>query len=127
MFASALLLLPELVMAGLMLAPPAGTGLGAYAEDFRVWCLGAEEGTGAVNWAYAAGMLSPPLFVAATIAWVWGQSLAGLRASPVLALRPTLAAVACVIAGGALFVLVGPAPASGETHSPRVAARTLHR
>jgi protein SCO1/2 len=123
-FALGVLMLYEVVLVGLMLVPPSSAGLGAYAEDFRVWCLGAEDGTGAVNWAYAAGMLSPPLFVAATIAWAWGRSLAGLRGRPGTALRPTLAAVACVVAGCALFALVGPAPASGEMTFPAESLRT---
>ena len=123
-FALSLLLLYELVLVGLLFVPPSDAAWGAYAADFRVWCLGAEDGTGAVNWAYAAGMLSTPLFVAATIAWVWGRSLAGLRNSPASALRPTLAAVACVVAVCGLFALVGPAPASGEMTFPAESLRT---
>ena len=123
-FALSLLLLYEFVMVGLMFVPPSNAGLGAFADDFRVWCLGAADGTGAVNWAYAAGMLSPPLFVAVTIGWLWGRPLAELRARPAAAVRPTLVAAGFVLAGCAVFVLAGPTPASGEMTFPAESLRT---
>lgn len=126
-FTLSLLLLYEVVLVGLMLVPPSSSGLGAFAEDFRVWCFGAEAGTGSVNWTYMTGMISPPLFVAATIAWLWGRSLAELRARPSAAVRPTLVAVAFVVAGCGVFALFNPPPASGELPFPAEALRTHFR
>lgn len=126
-FALSLLFLYEVVLVGLMLVPPSDAGLGAFAADFRVWCLGYDAATGRANWGYAAGMVSPPLFVAATIAWLWWAPLAALRAKPATAGRPVLSAALLVAVGAGALALYAPRPARGELPFPAESLRTAHR
>jgi protein SCO1/2 len=126
-FALGVLLLYELVLVGLMIAPRSDAGLGAFAEDFRVWCFGSDAATGRANWGYAIGMISPPVFVIATVAWLWWAPLAALRRSPARAVRPALAALLLVVAGAGATVLYAPRPARGELPFPADALRTEHR
>lgn len=126
-FALGLLAFYELALVGLMFAPRADAGLGAFAEDFRVWCLGADPATGRTNWGYAIGMISPPLFVIATVAWLWWAPLAALPRRPARAVAPVLAALVIVAAGTAAATLYVPRPEGGELPFPAEALRTSHR
>ena len=125
-FALGVLTFYELVLVGLMLVPRADAGLGAFAEDFRVWCFGVEPGTGRTNWGYAIGMISPPLFVIGTVAWLWWAQLTDLGRRPSRAVRPALAALALVVTGAGALVLYAPRPARGELPFPAEALRTAH-
>lgn len=126
-FALAVLALYEAALLALAFVPPASSGLGAFAADFRAWCLGADPATGRTNWAYAVGMISPPAFVAAVIAWLWRGSFGSLAARPRGAVAPLLAAVAVVAAGGAVFAVAAPRPVQGDLPFPAEALRTAHR
>jgi cytochrome oxidase Cu insertion factor (SCO1/SenC/PrrC family) len=125
-FAVALLVLYEGALVALALAPPSETGLGAFAADFRVWCLSADPATGRTNWGYAAGMMAPPLLVAVSIVALWWRPLTALGARPVAAVRPSLAAAAIVAAGAALAGLAAPQPVRGELPFPAEALRTAY-
>lgn len=123
-FAIALLVLYEGCLVALAVMPPADTGLGAFAADFRVWCFAADPATGRANWGYAAGMMSPPLFIVVSVAWIWWRPLAALGARPLAAVRPSLAAAAVVVAGGTLVGFTTPEPIRGELPFPAEALRT---
>jgi len=123
-FALAVLLLYEGALISLALVPPADTGLGAFAADFRTWCLGVNPATGRTDWAYAIGMISPPVLAAGVVAWLWGGTLATLRAQPSAMVRPLLAALVVVAGGGALFAAAAPGSAQGELPFPAEALRT---
>lgn len=123
-FALGVIALYELALVALTLVPPSDEGLGAFAEEFRIWCMGGQAGTGSVNWAYALGMLTPPLVVAATVAWLWSAPLRALRVRPLAAIRPFTASLVIAVAGAALVLLYGPRPARGELPFPAEALRT---
>ena len=126
-FALSLLFFYELVLVGLLLVPPAETGLGAFAQEFRVWCFGYDPATGRMNWAYASTMFMPPLLVGATIAWMWWEPLRALAARPAALARPLLAAALVVGASSGTFAFFGPEPARGELPFPAEALRTAFR
>ena len=123
-FALSLLFFYELVLAGMLLVPPAETGLGAFAEEFRTWCFGYDAATGRMNWAYASTMFVPPLLVGGAIAWFWWAPLRGVLARPAALARPVLLAAFLIGASSATFALFGPAPARGELPFPAEALRT---
>lgn len=125
-FVLAVLLLYEACLVALTLIPSADTGLGAFAADFRVWCLAADPATGRTNWGYAVGMISPPMLAAAPVAWLWWPPLTAVAAHPRLAMGPLLAAVAVVGCGAAAAAAVAPQPIRGELPFPAEALRTDH-
>ncbi len=126
-FVLTVLLLYEACLVALTVVPPADSGLGAFAADFRVWCLAADPATGRTNWGYAIGMMSPPVFVAISIAFVWWRPLTSLVARPLAAVRPMLAAFAIVASSvGLAAATVTPQPVRGELPFPAEALRTTY-
>lgn len=123
-FTLVFLLLYEVLLVTLLLVPPAPTGLGAFAEDFRIWCFGLNPATGHLQPANAILLLTPPLFFAAILVLLWREPLREELARPrALAADAGAAAVlAAAVAGG--FVLLGAAPARGELPFPAEALRT---
>jgi len=49
-FGLTLLVLWEMLLLALLLAPGGETGLGAFADEFRVWCFGSDPVTGQAAW-----------------------------------------------------------------------------
>ncbi|MBW2397516.1 MAG: hypothetical protein JRG95_25000 [Deltaproteobacteria bacterium] len=45
-FAISLLVCWEVFLIGVLLVPPSPSALGAFAEDFRIWCFGYDPDTG---------------------------------------------------------------------------------
>lgn len=125
-FVIAVLLLYEAGLVALTLVPSADTGLGAFAADFRVWCLAADPATGRTNWGYAIGMMSPPLLASIPVGWLWWRPLTAIASSPRLVTRPLLAAVAIVGGSAAVAGAVTPQPIRGELPFPAEALRTDH-
>ncbi|MBW2274228.1 MAG: SCO family protein [Deltaproteobacteria bacterium] len=125
-FFLALLFFYELFLLVMLLAPASSSGLGAFAEDFRVWCLGYDPATGRTQWAYVISMATPQIFLGLIVAMMWWQPLCEHLARP-RALVPQAAAAAIVIAalvGG--LVLVADPPPTGELAFPADALRTHH-
>ena len=58
-FAISLLACWEAFLIGVLLVPPSPSPLGAFAEDFRIWCFGYDPATGRTEWAYVMSMLVP--------------------------------------------------------------------
>lgn len=126
-FGLSLLFFYEVVLVGLMFVPTADAGLGAFAEDFRVWCLGYDPSTGRMNLGYALGMVLPPLSVAGIIAWLWWAPLRALRTHPAAFVRSALAAALLLGTASAGLLVFGPQPARGELPFPADALRTALR
>ena len=126
-FALAFMLFYELLLLALLLLPSAPAGLGAFAEDFRIWCFGLDPATGHLQVASVLTLLGSPLLFAAALALLWREPLREELARPRAFAVDTGAAalVAGAVAGG--FVLLGAAPARGELPFPAQALRTAHR
>jgi protein SCO1/2 len=126
-FVLSLLLIYEVLLAALLLVPPGDAGMGAFAEEFRVWCLGYDPATGKAQWAYALAMTVPPLLIGATVALLWWGPLRAVLARPRQVARHAGAAVVLMAGAAGGLALLGSAPPSGELPFPAEALRTAQR
>jgi len=123
-FALCLLAFYEILLLSLLLMPPAPTGLGAFAEEFRIWCFGYDPATGGTQWAYVIAMATPQLLMAGFIALFWWQPLREVIARPRLLARYAGAAALLVVLAAAGLVGAWSGPTSGELPFPAEALRT---
>ncbi len=118
----------EVLIATLLLLPPADSALGAFAADFRVWCFGYDATQGSFEWARVAGMLGSPWVM---VAVVWGAYSHPIRA--MVKTQPWLAAAhvgasAVLVAGlGVAMVTNAPTADASELVFPADSLRTAHR
>jgi protein SCO1/2 len=126
-FALVLLVLWEVLLVGLLLAPGEETGLGAFADEFRIWCFGLDPATGRLDPGLVLGMTTPPLLLGAILALLWWEPLRALAARPRALLSPALLALALVSLGAASFALLGNAAPAGDLPFPADDLRTRHR
>jgi cytochrome oxidase Cu insertion factor (SCO1/SenC/PrrC family) len=68
--------LAEVLQLAMLVLPKAETGLGAFAEQFRVWCYGLDPSTGHLQWSYVAMFLAEPLTLGAIVCFIWFTELA---------------------------------------------------
>jgi protein SCO1/2 len=126
-FALSLLVLWEVVLVGLLLAPGGTTGLGAFADEFRVWCYGYDPATGRYDPGFVMGMLGPPVMLAGLFALFWYEPLRELWRRPAALVAPVACAGLLVAVGAAgLGLLAGDEPAA-DLAFPAEALRTAHR
>jgi protein SCO1/2 len=62
-FLLAALAVYEAALLGLLFAPPGAGWLGAWREEFKIWCFNYDPRTGGMEWAAVGMMLLEPLFV----------------------------------------------------------------
>jgi protein SCO1/2 len=126
-FGLSVLFFYEVLLVGLLVTPAEATGLGAFAEEFRVWCFGYDPATGRLDWSYVLGMTGPPVVVGAIFALLWWGPLRALLARPAAVIGPAL--VAALVVGGAAgaFAALGASPESADLPFPADALRTAHR
>lgn len=123
-FGVCLLVFWDLLLVALLLTPESETGLGALAQELRVWCFGLDPATGSVAWAYVVSMLTPPLMVGGVLLVFWWQPLREMLARPAVVLPHAVTAAMLVgFAGGAL-ALVGGGSTAGALPFPAEALRT---
>jgi protein SCO1 len=115
----------ELLLIVMLAVPSAPDGLGAFAEEFRVWCFGYDTSTGTMEWAYVAMMAAHPIVIGGLIAFVWWQPLREVVRTRPRALVPYLAGslLTMVVASSTLLLLRGEASAA-ELPFPADALRT---
>jgi protein SCO1/2 len=125
-FALALLLCWELFLIGMLLVPPSPSALGAFAEDFRVWCFGYDPATGRTEWAYVMAMILPQILMGLFIALFWWNPLLAILKRPrVLALH--LGAAGLLVAGASAgFAFSGGPSATGDLPFPAEELRTAY-
>jgi len=126
-FALSLVFFYELVLIALLVLPAAPSGLGAFAEDFRVWCFGYDPATGRMNLAYPLSLLLPPVLMSLCFALLWAEPLREAVRRPLGFVRDVGAAGVVVGAMVGGFVLLGADPAQGELPFPADALRTSQR
>ena len=127
LFSLCFLFFYELLLIGLLLAPGGPSGLGAFADDFRVWCFGYDPATGHLQWSFVLSMMGPPVMLGAMLALLWWEPLRGALVRPATVSRHALAAAASVAAVAAGFVFLGAEPAQGELPFPAEGLRTAHK
>ncbi|MCP5060566.1 MAG: SCO family protein [bacterium] len=116
-FALALLVLYEGALLALLWLPGADTGLGAFAEEFRVWCYGYNQVTGQADYGYVSALLAGPLVLSAAVALVWGSALRELFATPRAFVGPIASAAVTVVCVVGSFVMLGIEP-TGASSAP---------
>lgn len=124
-FTVATLGLTVLFMLLMLLAPTGPDALGAFAEDFKVWCFGYDPATGALEWGYVFIFIAQPTVLALITAGVWASPLREAAARPRATLPWVGAAGAFVVVSIGLMVALQPdARAEGELPFPAEALRT---
>ncbi len=95
----------------MLVLPAADTGLGAFAEEFRVWCYGLDEETGKLELGYVGMFLGQPAAMALVLGVIWKhQILDVFRKTPAKTLPYLVLAAAMVTS--AMISLVGLGSAS---------------
>ena len=125
-FALSLLACWVVFLIAMLLAPSSASGLGAFAEDFRIWCFGYDPATGRTEWAYVMAMLGPQFLIGAFIACFWWEPLRDLSRRPRIIAR-YLGAAALLVAGSAVgFTLSAQRAPTGELPFPAEELRTAY-
>lgn len=103
-FMLVLVLLYKALLVTLLFWPPAKTGLGAFAEEFKVWCFGLDPETGKLQSMYVFVMFAEPLVLGSAVVFLWGRQMLGVARRRPTALIPSVgAAVLTVVAASAAF------------------------
>jgi protein SCO1/2 len=125
-FGLALLACWEIFIIAMLLVPSGASGLGSFAEEFRIWCFGYDPATGHLQWSFVSAMLAPQLLIGACIALLWREPLRELVRKP-MAAAAHLGVAAAIVAGAALgFAASAPPAANGELPFPAEALRTAY-
>jgi protein SCO1 len=119
-FMLALVVLYKLLLIAILLTPNSASGLGAFAEEFKIWCFGYDPRTGTMQSGYVVVMLAEPLVLGSAILLLWGRSMRAARRK----LIPSLAAaLATVVIASAAFGSLRTKKAD-QPEFPAVAIRT---
>jgi len=125
-FALSILACWEIFLIAMLLAPSGSTGLGAFAEDFRIWCFGYDPATGRTEVAYVMSMILPQFMIAGFIAYFWWEPLCELSKQPRLIARYLGAAALLVATASVGFALSADPAAKGELPFPAEELRTAY-
>lgn len=125
-FMLALVLLYKALLITILLIPNAPTGLGAFAEEFKVWCFGYDPSTGHMQPMQVVVMFAEPVVLGGAVLVLWGRGLfATLRGRPRALLPSVSAAVTTIVIASAAFgSMRTKEPANGELPFPAEALRT---
>jgi protein SCO1/2 len=125
-FALSLLVCWLVFLIAMLMAPASASGLGAFAEDFRIWCFGYDPATGRTELAYVMAMIVPQFMIGALIAYFWWEPLRELSRRPRIIAR-YLGAAALLVAGSAAgFTLSADRTPKGELPFPAEELRTAY-
>jgi protein SCO1/2 len=118
----------QLLLLLVFLTPTAPTGLGAFAEEFRVWCYGYDPATGHYQIAYILSMFTPPWMLAGFIFMFWWEPLKAVRRQPVTLASciGTAGVLVSILAGGMLYAGSSSELSTQEMGFPADALRTAH-
>jgi protein SCO1 len=126
-FSLSLLACWEVFAIGMLLAPTGASGLGAFAEDFRIWCFGFDPATGRMEWSYVMAMTVPQLMLGTLIALLWCEPLRELASKPRVIAR-YFGAAALLTAGAAFGFAISAGPVqTSELPFPAEELRTAYQ
>ncbi len=128
-FCLSLLFCYELLLIWMLVAPPAPSGLGAFAEDFRIWCYGYDPATGRMDIGLIMAILTPPGMLAGIFVVVWWNAIREALQQPMKYLPYALGAIAFSAALIASLSFLGnnSNTSSAEMGFPAEELRTAHR
>ena len=125
-FALSLLACWVIFLIAMLLTPAGASGLGAFAEDFRIWCFGYDPATGRTDVAYVMSMVVPQFMIGSFIAYFWWEPLRELAKQPRRIAR-YLGVAALLVAGASVgFALTAEQAPKGELPFPAEALRTAY-
>jgi len=125
-FALSLLLCWLVFLIAMLLAPSSASGLGAFAEDFRIWCFGYDPATGRTETAYVMAMIAPQFMIGAIVAYFWWEPLREIWRKPWVVARH-LGVAAVLVAGSSVgFALSADRAPRGELPFPAEELRTAY-
>ena len=125
-FALSLLVCWEVFLVAMLLAPSSASGLGAFADDFRIWCFGYDPATGSTELAYVMAMIVPQFMIGAFIAFFWWEPLRELSRRPRVIARYIGAAALLVAGSAAGFAFSAGRAPTGELPFPAEELRTAY-
>jgi protein SCO1/2 len=125
-FALSLLACWVVFLIAMLLAPSGASGLGAFAEDFRIWCFGYDPETGRTEVAYVMAMIVPQFMIGAFIAYFWWEPLRELAQRPRIVARYLGAAMLLVAGLSAGFAVTAGRAPTGELPFPAKELRTAY-
>jgi protein SCO1/2 len=125
-FALSLLICWVIFLIAMLLTPADASGLGAFAEDFRIWCFGYDPATGRTDAAYVMSMIVPQFMIGSFIAYFWWEPLRELAKQPRRIAR-YLGVAALLVAGASVgFAFSAERTPKGELPFPAEELRTAY-
>lgn len=112
------------MLATILALPPGDTALGAFAEDFKIWCFGYDPATGELEWAYVMIFLFQPLLLAVATAAMWSDTFREAFARPRQSLPYALAGLSLVGVSAVALAAMQPEVQTGDLPFPAESLRT---
>jgi protein SCO1 len=117
----------NVALISLLVFPASQTGLGAFAEEFRVWCYDLDPASGRMPWIVVASMITPSWLMGAFIVAFWWQPLQRVFRQP-RRLAGQASATTLFVAVGVAYVALSFEPGeTGEFPFPAEDLRIAHR
>ncbi|MBI2926934.1 MAG: SCO family protein [Verrucomicrobia bacterium] len=123
-FALAVLLAYQAFLLVMTFAPAGAGALGAFVEDFRIWCFNYDPKTGWMQWTLVWTTISEPLLIEVILLVVWGGTIRGLWRGQRRALL-SLAGLGCFLVCALAVSLVGLAKGGEKQTVPTFPAESL--
>lgn len=125
LFTLSVLLFFAMLVLALALIPVSDSGIGTFAEEFKIWCLGYDPATGEMESMYLVMFLVQPLILSLFIVFFWYQPLTGLlKKQPRKSIIYILAALSLVAAIGVTLPSLYSAGEKEELPFPAERLRT---
>jgi cytochrome oxidase Cu insertion factor (SCO1/SenC/PrrC family) len=117
-----------LFLVGVLLVPQSAGVLGAFANDFRIWCFGSDPTSGGVEWIYVWASVMPPFMLGGILTFVWWETLSDVfRRRPRELYLCSGSAITGVALMATLLVGMDRAPGSDNVPFPAERLRTEYR
>lgn len=97
-----------------LLVPAAPVGLGAFAEEFKIWCFGYDPAKGTFESAYVGLTLAEPVVLGSIIAVIWWRPLRHILRDRPRAVLPYLGATVAIVIAGSIALAGSRRPARPE-------------
>lgn len=116
----------EVFQLAMLVVPKSAMGIGAFAEEFRVWCYGLDQETGRLEFGYVSVFLAQPAVMFGVLAFIWWKPVKEIWQTSRRAMLPYFAVAGVLVT--AVFVSlisVGSKTAAAAAEPfPAVALRT---
>ncbi len=123
-FALFVLVLATALMVLVLVMPTAESGVGALAEEFKVWCFGYDPATGRLPWAYVTSLGAEAGVLITIVLVVWWRQFSAALQEPRQLMASAAAALTVVVGAAVAFGTARPALRNGEFPFPAEQLRT---